>query len=66
MNRELYLIALRVLAKFISGEKQDSVNVKELRANALPTEVDIPIDELCCRMIHRYEPEPKHRLEKMA
>ena len=66
MNRELYMIALCVLAKFISGEKQDSVQVKELRGNALPTEVDVPIDELCCRMIHRYEHEPKPRLEKMA
>jgi hypothetical protein len=48
MDRELYMTALHVLAKFASGEKADPVQVSALRRNALLEEADLEIDELCC------------------
>jgi hypothetical protein len=52
MDRELYLTALQVLSRFTRREGQDSHQVNELRRKARLDEMDLPIDDLCCRIIH--------------
>ena len=59
MDRELCLTALRVLGKFARGEKQNKEEVADLRRNAPRQEANLPIDELCCRMIQRFVSAPE-------
>ena len=66
MDRELYMTALRVLSKFARGEKPDKSELTELRRHAFAEEADLSIDELCCRIIHRYLSEPERWYEKLV
>jgi hypothetical protein len=52
MDREIYMTALRVLSRFGCGETQDEFLVAKLRRCGLAEDVDLPIDELCCRLIN--------------
>jgi hypothetical protein len=52
-NREVALVALRVLSAWIHGDQSESDNVKALRVHALPTEIDLPIDDLACSILRR-------------
>ena len=52
MDRELYLTALQVLSRFTRREGQDSQQANELRRKARLDETDLPIDDLCCRIIY--------------
>ena len=53
MNRSLYLAALRVLAQIPEGGNFSPDDLSLLRRNALPQELDAPIDLLCCEIIKR-------------
>ena len=48
-----FITALRVLARSIYEEQASARDVNFLRRNAHADEMDLPIDELCCRIIHR-------------
>ena len=48
-----FITALRVLARYIYRENAAPRDVNVLRRNARPDEIDLPIDELCCRVIER-------------
>jgi len=50
---EGFMIALRVLARSIYNEAASARDVNALRRNARADEVDLPIEDLCCRVIHR-------------
>ena len=52
-QRDLYLVALRVLASFCNGDRLETGDVNAIRRNALATERELPIDELCCSVIRR-------------
>jgi hypothetical protein len=52
-SRELAFIALRVLSSWTHGEAPKSADMSILRADALPDEADLPLDELACRIIRR-------------
>jgi hypothetical protein len=54
MDCDLYLMALRVLSRFTGAEPLEPRHVNELRRNSLPDEADLPLDDLCCRIIHRH------------
>ena len=59
MNKKdprLFITALRVLAKSIHAEEIAPQDVKMLRGSALADESDLPLDELCCRLIQRSRP----------
>ena len=53
MDRELFLTALRVLARFNNELHLNTEDVNALRRSVLPNEADLPIDELCCQIIRR-------------
>lgn len=53
MDQELYMTTLRVLAKWAAGERLDPQQVHEVRRHARPDEAGLPLDELCCLVIHR-------------
>jgi hypothetical protein len=48
-----FIIALRVLARFIYHEGASPRDINALRRHASADEIDLPIDELCCRVIQR-------------
>ena len=52
MDKQLYLITLRLLARCTEGEALDPMEVAKIRSQALPEELDRPLDEVCCRIIH--------------
>ena len=52
-NRELFLLALRVLTRFNHGETLSRRNVIILRRNADADDKQLPVDELCCSIIQR-------------
>ena len=52
-DRDCFNIALRVLARSIYGEETSPRDVNALRRKALPDEIDLPIYDLCCRVIER-------------
>jgi hypothetical protein len=45
--------ALRVLARCLYGEEASSRDLNALRRRAHADEIDLAIDDLCCRVIHR-------------
>ena len=59
---QLFITALRVLARSIYEEKIAPQDINALRRNALPEEADLPLDELCCRLVHRALGDPGKRL----
>lgn len=48
-----FITALRVLARSIYQEPASARDINALRRNARRDEMDLPIDELCCRIIQR-------------
>ena len=48
-----FITALRVLARSIYQEPASPRDINALRRNACADEIDLPIEELCCRVIHR-------------
>ena len=59
MNRNLYLAALRVLAGCTQEKRFSPDDLSALRRNALPDEIDLPLDLLCCEIIKRELAKPK-------
>ena len=52
-DRELFLIALRVLARFTGGAQPSRRDLTILRRRARPSETTLPVDDLCCAVIRR-------------
>ena len=52
-NRELFLVALRVLAQCAENTSASADDLALLRSNARAEEKGMPIDELCCAFISR-------------
>ena len=52
-SRDLAIAALRVLSAWTHGNRAESDDLKALRTHALSDEVDLPPDELACRIIGR-------------
>jgi hypothetical protein len=50
---QLFLTALRVLARSIHGETIAEQDIQLVRCNAQLEEADLPLDELCCRLVRR-------------
>jgi hypothetical protein len=48
-----FITALRVLSRAIYHEDVSPRDINALRRNARAGEVDLPIEELCCRVIQR-------------
>lgn len=48
-----FIIALRVLTRSMYCEDISSRDINALRRSAGADEKDLPIDELCCQVIHR-------------
>lgn len=48
-----FIIALRVLARCVYYERAAPRDINALRRHACEEEIDLPIDELCCRVIQR-------------
>jgi len=48
-----FITALRVLARYVYCEPAAPRDINALRRHARPDEIDLPIDELCCRVIQR-------------
>ena len=48
-----FIIALRVLARIIYGEETSPRDINALRRNACADEIDLPIHDLCCRVLER-------------
>jgi hypothetical protein len=48
-----FVIALRVLSRAIYNQSPSPRDINALRRNAQKDEMDLPIDELCRRVIHR-------------
>jgi hypothetical protein len=59
---QLFITALRVLAKSIHNESIAPQDVKVLRRGALVDEADLPLDELCCRLVRRALNDPGRKL----
>lgn len=53
MNRSLYLAALRVVAQLADGSGFSAEDLSVIRRHALPHELDLPLDMLCCEIIKR-------------
>src|SRR6476469_3295940 len=51
--RDIALTALHVLSGWSHGHSLESDDVKMLRTHALPDEVELPTDELACRIVGR-------------
>jgi hypothetical protein len=66
MNRNLYLAALRVAARLTDGMDCSPEDLSLLRRNALPHELDLPLDLLCCQVIQRELEGPKGRRGPVA
>lgn len=45
--------ALRVLARIVYGEDVSPRDINALRRNACVDEIDLPIYDLCCRVLER-------------
>jgi hypothetical protein len=54
-----FITALRVLARSIYDEGASARDINALRRNARADEMDLPIDDLCCRVIHRALAQPR-------
>ena len=52
-NRELFLLSLRVLARFNEGNQPSRRELIILRRHAQGGEAELPVDELCCALIRR-------------
>jgi hypothetical protein len=52
-NRELFLLSLQVLASLNEGTPPSRRSAIILRRHAAPGEETLPLDELCCALIHR-------------
>jgi hypothetical protein len=50
---QLFITALRVLARSIYAEAIAPEDIDILRRHALPEEADLPLDEFCCRLVNR-------------
>jgi len=59
---QLFITALRVLAKSIHNERIAPQEVHILRGGAMLDEVDLPLDELCCRLVRRALGDPGRKL----
>ena len=54
MHRETFVVALRVLTRFVDTKlNPTSRDLNILRREVLPKEAGLPIDQLCCLIIHR-------------
>jgi hypothetical protein len=53
MDRDLFMNTLRVLTRVSNGEPVDSSSINKVRRQALPDEIDLPLDDLCRAMIRR-------------
>jgi hypothetical protein len=58
-----FITALRVLARSIYYEETSSRDIDTLRRIARADEKSLPVDELCCRIIHRALCDPWERRE---
>src|ERR1051325_2409817 len=52
-HKEFFLIALRALSQIASGIQPPRRDVIILRRNTPAGDGDLPLDELCCRLIRR-------------
>ena len=52
-NREVFLLALRVLARYNEGVHPPAAELEMLRLSAAIDEAGLPVDELCCALICR-------------
>jgi hypothetical protein len=52
-DRALFLLSLRVLARFNEGVHPSHHDLSLLRRNAQVDEMELPVDELCCALIGR-------------
>jgi hypothetical protein len=62
----LFITALRVLSKSIHQERIALQDITILRCSAHIEEADLPLDELCCRLVKRALGEPGTRLQPTA
>jgi hypothetical protein len=55
MSRESdgFIVALRVLTRYIYKQSASPRDINALRRHASSDEIDLPIDELCSRIIQR-------------
>jgi len=53
MNKELFLAAVRALAAFGENGSVPDSEIVFLRGHEPPENADLPIEELCCRIIQR-------------
>ena len=53
VNRELFLIAWRVLTQFHAGEKPAAEDMRLLKLAALSREKRLRLDELACKVMQR-------------
>jgi len=60
-NRELFLLSLRVLARFTDGAPASPRDLIILRRHAPPQAAALPVDELCCAVL-RHELESSDRV----
>lgn len=52
-NRELFLIALRILTQFNGGAEPAAEDVQVLKRSARPHEQELQIDAMACAIIQR-------------
>jgi hypothetical protein len=48
-----FIVALRVLTRYVYNESASPRDINALRRHAALEEIDLPIDELCSRVIQR-------------
>ncbi len=64
-NRKLFLLSLRVLARFCAGSPPSRRDLIVLRRHAPAAARSLPVDELCCALI-RQELEETDRVPEPA
>jgi DNA-binding NtrC family response regulator len=66
MNRDLFLTALEVLAAVGQDTDIRPEHISLLRQHALVEEADLPVDDLCCRIIRRQIRDSPRRQLRLA